>query len=84
MLRTLMANLTQRLLCLLGAFVTGGVGLECVAAAVQGVVAVLVIQDPREADLPLVAVPTQLGVQPEPTAVQVLKVTDGKERNPTG
>lgn len=52
-----------------------GVRLQRVAAAVQGVVAVLVVQDAGEADLPLVAMAAQLWVQAQPAAVQVLKHT---------
>lgn len=43
--------------------VAGDVGLERVAAAVQRVVAILVVQDAGKADLPLVAVAAQLRVQ---------------------
>lgn len=58
-------------LCLL--VVVGGVRLERVAAAVERVVAVLVVQDAGEADLPLVAVAAKVGVQTQAAAVEVLQ-----------
>lgn len=48
--------------------------LEGVAAAVERVASVLVVQDAGEADLALIAVAAQLGVQPQAAAVQVLRV----------
>lgn len=54
-------------------FITGCVGLQRVAAAVERVVSILVIQDARKADLPLIAVATELRVQAQTAAVQVLK-----------
>lgn len=46
------------------------------AAAVERIVAVFVIQDARKADLPLVAVTTELRIQAQTAAVQVLKTRD--------
>lgn len=43
------------------------------AAAVQRIVAVFVVQNAREADLPLVAMAAQLRVQTQTAALQVLK-----------
>lgn len=62
------------------------------AAAVERIVPVFIIQDAREADLPLVAVATELRVQAQAAAVQVLKTGDaspgvmggGTEANGTG
>lgn len=66
--------------------VAGDVRLEGVAAAVERVVSVLVVQDAGEADLPLVAVAAQLGVQTQAAAVQVLQKVGGRvaERQSTG
>lgn len=58
-------------------FIAGGVGLQRVAAAVEGVMAVLIVQDAREADLPLIAVAAQLWIQAQTAAVQVLKGGEG-------
>lgn len=55
--------------------VTGGVRLQRVAAAVERIVSVLVIEDAREADLPLVAMAAELRVQTQATAVQILQTT---------
>lgn len=54
--------------------VTGGVGLQRVAAAVERIVSVLVVEDAREADLPLVAMAAEVGVQTQAAAVQILQV----------
>lgn len=53
--------------------IAGDVRLESVAAAVERVVSILVVQDAGETDLPLVAVAAQLGVQTQAAAVQVLQ-----------
>lgn len=57
-------------------FITGGVGLQRVAAAVERVAPVFIVQDARKADLPLVAVAAELRVQAQAAAVQVLKTGD--------
>ncbi len=67
-------DLTLSLLGLL--VVAGGVRLQRVAAAVERIVSVLVVQDAGEADLPLVAMAAELGVQTQAAAVQILKITD--------
>lgn len=61
--------------------VAGDVGLERVAAAVERVVAVLVVQDAGKADLPLIAVAAQLRVQAQTAAVQVLQARVEPVRN---
>lgn len=43
-------------------FIAGSVGLQRVAAAVEGIVAVLIVQDARKADLPLVALAPELWI----------------------
>ena len=64
------AGLTLSFLVLL--IVARGVRLQGVAAAVERVVAVFVIEDARKADLPLVAMAAELWVQAQTTAVEVL------------
>lgn len=54
--------------------VAGGVGFQRVAAAVERIVSVLVVEDAREADLPLVAMAAEVGVQTQAAAVQILQV----------
>lgn len=54
-------------------FIAGSVGLQRVAAAVERIVPILIVQDARKADLPLVAVATELWIQAQSAAVQVLK-----------
>lgn len=67
---------TRLTLSLLGLLVVaGGVRLQRVAAAVERVVPVFVVEDPREADLPLVAMAAELRVQTQTAAVQVLQHT---------
>lgn len=61
-------------------FLTGGVGLQCVAAAVERIVPVLIIQDARKADLPLVAVTTELWIQAQTAAIQVLETGEALPR----
>lgn len=61
-------------------FITGGVGLQRVAAAVERIVPVFIIQDAREADLPLVAVTTQLRIQAQTAAIQVLNTGEALPR----
>lgn len=60
--------------------IAGGVGLQRVAAAVERIVAVFIIQDARKADLPLVAVTAELRIQAQAAAVQVLKTGDALPR----
>lgn len=62
-------------------FVAGSVGLQRVAAAVEGIVPVLVVQDARKADLSLVAVATELWIQAQTATVQVLKAGDALPRH---
>lgn len=59
-------------------FVAGRVRLQRVAAAVERIVAVLVVQDARKADLPLVTVAAELWVQAQAAAIQVLKTREGE------
>lgn len=54
-------------------FIAGRVGLQRVAAAVEGIVPVLIVQDARKADLPLVAVASKFWIQAQAAAIQVLK-----------
>lgn len=65
------SGLTLSLLGLL--VITGGVRLQSVAAAVEGIAAVFVVEDAGEADLPLVAVAAEVRVQAQAAAVQVLR-----------
>ena len=53
--------------------VAGSVRFQRVAAAVERVVPVFIIQDARKADLPLVAMPAELWIQTQSAAVQILK-----------
>lgn len=64
-------SLTLSLLGLL--IIAGGVRLQSVAAAVEGIVPVFVIEDARKADLPLVAMAAELWVQTQAAAVQILQ-----------
>lgn len=68
-------TMTTRLTLGLGGLllIAGGVGLQGVAAAVERLVPVLVVQDAGEADLPLVAMAAELRIQTQAAAVQVLK-----------
>lgn len=51
------------------------------AAAVERIVAVLVVQDACKADLPFVAVATELWIQAQTAAVQVLKAGGASARH---
>lgn len=62
-------------------FITGSVRLQRVAAAVKGIVPVLIIQNARKADLPLIAVATKLRIQAQTAAIQVLKAGDALPRH---
>lgn len=62
-------------------FIAGRVGLQRVAAAVEGIVPVFIIQDARKADLPLVAVATELWIQAQTAAIQVLKAGNALPRH---
>lgn len=64
-------SLTLSLLGLL--IIAGGVRLQSVAAAVEGIVPVFVVEDARKADLPLVAMAAELRVQTQAAAVQILQ-----------
>lgn len=55
--------------------IAGGVRLQRMAAAVERIVPVLVIEDARKADLPLIAMTAELRVQTQTAAVQILKAT---------
>lgn len=66
-------DLTLNFLRLL--LVAGGVGLQRVAAAVERIVAVLVVKDTCKADLPLVALASEVRVQTQAAAVQILQPT---------
>lgn len=55
--------------------VAGCVRLQRMAAAVERIVSVLVIEDAREADLPLIAMAAELWVQTQTAAVQILQAT---------
>lgn len=55
--------------------VAGGVRLQRMAAAVERIVSVLVIEDARKADLPLIAMAAELRVQAQTAAVQILQAT---------
>lgn len=67
---------TRLTLSLLGLLVVaGGVRLQSVAAAVERVVPVFIVEDAREADLPLIAMAAELWVQTQTAAVQVLQQT---------
>lgn len=62
-------------------FITGSVRLQRVAAAVKGIVPVVIIQNARKADLPLIAVATKLRIQAQTAAIQVLKAGDALPRH---
>lgn len=64
-------DLTLNFLLLL--VVGRAVGLQRVAAAVERVVSVFVVEDTREADLPLVALAAEVRVQAQAAAVQILR-----------
>lgn len=55
--------------------IAGGVRLQRMAAAVERIVPVLVIEDARKADLPLIAMTAELRVQTQTAAVQILQAT---------
>lgn len=64
-------SLTLSLLGLL--IIAGSVRLQSVAAAVEGIVPVFVVEDACKADLPLVAMAAELWVQTQAAAVQILQ-----------
>lgn len=55
--------------------ITGGVRLQRMAAAVERIVPVFIIEDARKADLPLIAMTAELRVQTQTAAVQILQAT---------
>lgn len=61
-------------------FLAGSVGLQRVAAAVERIVPVLIVEDAGKADLPLVAVATELRVQAQAAAIQVLNAGNALPR----
>lgn len=61
-------------------FLAGSVGLQRVTAAVERIMPVLIVKDAGKAYLPLVAVATELRVQAQAAAIQVLKAGNALPR----